>query len=78
MNQAARFLQWLWERHPGRMLGTALGLVAGMVFLAVGFWRALIFAFFVWLGYVWGSAWERREDWRDVIERLLPSRYRDS
>ncbi|WP_438448812.1 DUF2273 domain-containing protein [Gorillibacterium sp. sgz5001074] len=54
----------LWENHKGKILGTAFGFFLGLLYLTVGFWDMLIFAFIVFIGYYMGKK-------RDQGERLV-------
>ena len=60
-----------------RIFGAAAGLLFGILYLFFGFWKTLVFAFFVFAGYMVGRLWDETEDWRDVIERLVPPKYRE-
>lgn len=54
----------LWENHKGKILGAAFGFFLGILYLTVGFWDMLIFAFIVFIGYYMGKK-------RDQGERLI-------
>lgn len=60
-----------------RTLGMLAGALLGMLYLFVGFWKALVFAGFIFAGY-WVGRWlDSQEDWRDVVERLMPNKSRE-
>lgn len=54
----------IWEKHRGKCLGAAYGFFLGILYLIVGFWDMLIFAFIVYIGYYMGKK-------RDDGERLF-------
>ncbi|TBL79874.1 DUF2273 domain-containing protein [Paenibacillus thalictri] len=51
----------LWERRPGAVAGTAIGIFLGVIYLFFGFWDMLIFAFIAFLGYYFGAKTDRKE-----------------
>ncbi|WP_040951340.1 DUF2273 domain-containing protein [Gorillibacterium massiliense] len=48
-------------QHIGKIIGSAFGLLLGLVYLLAGFWDMLIFAFIVFIGYHVGRKLDRRE-----------------
>lgn len=60
----------LWEHQKGACIGTAGGIVLGFLYLIVGFWDTLIFAFIVFIGYYLGKKLDRGEQLFNV-ETLL-------
>jgi len=63
----------LWERHRGAAVGAAAGVFFGVIYLIVGFWDMLVFAFLAILGYYIGSRWDRGElgsGIADLIRRM--------
>lgn len=68
--------KYLWDHHRGTTIGTAFGFFLGFVYLIVGFWDMLIFAFIVFIGYYMGKKLDRGERllnaddlWRWLTER---------
>ena len=66
----------LWELHRGKLLGAAFGFFLGFLYLFVGFWDMLIFAFIVFIGYYIGKKLDQGEQlfqvdhlWRWLSER---------
>lgn len=66
----------LWENHKGKILGAAFGFFLGILYLIVGFWDMLIFAFIVFIGYYMGKKLDQGERlihvevlWRWLSER---------
>jgi uncharacterized membrane protein len=71
------FIPWekLFETHGGRMVGTLFGFVLGFIYLIVGFWKTVVFAMFVGLGYLWGWRLDRREDLEKVVSTILSDKW---
>lgn len=66
----------LWEGHRGKLLGAGFGFLLGLLYLIVGFWDMLIFAFIVFIGYYMGKKLDQGERllhtdhlWRWLSER---------
>jgi hypothetical protein len=66
----------LWEFHKGKLLGAGFGFFLGLLYLIVGFWDMLIFAFIVFIGYYMGKKVDQGERllhievlWRWLSER---------
>ncbi|MBO9609044.1 MAG: DUF2273 domain-containing protein [Paenibacillaceae bacterium] len=60
----------LWERHRGKTIGVAGGILFGLLYLIVGFWDMLIFAFIVFIGYHIGRKLDRKESLLEDAEQL--------
>ena len=58
--------------RKGRLIGAALGFVTGLVYAFSGLWQAVVFLFCVALGYFIGFRVDRKDTWREIIERILP------
>jgi len=76
-------MDWLkqvasWSRSSSRStVGAIAGAILGVLYLIFGFWHMIVFLLFVAAGYTIGRISSRRHDWREVLDRLLPPRYRD-
>lgn len=65
------FLLWAIDNHPGKLIGTSIGLGLGLLMVTLGFWRTLVLALFVTLGFVLGK---RQDDYKSIttwLERNL-------
>ncbi|WP_018132464.1 DUF2273 domain-containing protein [Effusibacillus pohliae] len=60
-----------------RIIGMLAGGLLGLLYLVVGFWKSLVFAGFIFAGYLVGRWLDSQEDWRDVVDRLIPDKSRD-
>lgn len=70
---------WLdiWEKHQGKIIGFSCGIVLGLLYLIVGLWDMLIFAFIVFIGYYVGRKIDRRESLFafDELRRWMTERW---
>lgn len=65
--RVSRFLLWALENHPGKLIGTSLGFVLGLLMVTLGFWRTMVLLLFVIIGYLVGK---RQDDHQDIISWL--------
>lgn len=65
---------WLamWEHHSGKIVGTLCGLLLGLLFIALGFFKALFVLICMCLGFIVGKRIDQREDILDILDRILP------
>lgn len=61
--EISRFLVLALDNHPGKLIGTSIGLVLGLLMVTLGFWRTLVLALFVMLGFVLGK---RQDDYKSI------------
>jgi uncharacterized membrane protein len=59
----ANFFLWAWQNHPGKLTGISLGLILGLLVVALGFWQTLLLGLFVAVGYVLGK---REDDYQSL------------
>jgi uncharacterized membrane protein len=67
----SKFLVWAIDNHPGKLIGTSIGLVLGLLMVTLGFWRTLVLALFAILGFVLGK---RQDDYKFIttwLERII-------
>jgi uncharacterized membrane protein len=62
----------------GKTVGTLAGVILGILYLIFGFWKTLVFVVIVFIGFYIGGRLDKHDDWRDIIDRFVPDRYRDS
>lgn len=60
------FLRML-EEHPGKLIGTSLGLFLGLLVVLLGFWKTLVVFAFVGIGFVLGK---RQDDHKKLFDWL--------
>jgi len=63
----SRFLVWAIDNHPGKLIGTSIGLVLGLLMVTLGFWRTLVLALFAILGFMLGN---RQDDYKSITTWL--------
>ena len=68
-------LREIWQQHSGKMIGSALGLIASVMVIALGFFQAIFIMLCVLAGYVVGKRIDEKEDITEILERLLPPGY---
>ncbi len=61
----------LWENHRGKILGIALGLLVGIGFVCFGFWKTVLLALCIWLGYFIGKKIDAKESIKSFLGRML-------
>lgn len=54
-------LQWFWENHPGKLLGTLLGFMLAVLFILLGFWQTVLLISLCLLGFYLGKCWDEGE-----------------
>ena len=58
--------------HPGKAAGGILGLILGILFLVIGFWRTLLLAFCTLIGYLVGMLYDANFDFEKLFDKILP------
>lgn len=58
--------------RQGRVIGTCIGFIVGILWALLGWWRAAIFLFCLALGYFIGYRLDRKDSWREILERVFP------
>ncbi|MDA8223205.1 MULTISPECIES: DUF2273 domain-containing protein [Desulfosporosinus] len=65
----SQFLVWALESHPGKLFGTSIGFLLGLLLVTLGFWRTLVLALFVVLGFVLGKRQDEHKDISTWLEK---------
>lgn len=65
----------LLEEHPGKVIGGLSGLLLGLIFLLVGFWKTIIFLSFVAIGVYFGRKFDNNERFKDILEEIIPDKF---
>ncbi|HOJ92825.1 MAG TPA: DUF2273 domain-containing protein [Dictyoglomaceae bacterium] len=50
----------IWDQYKGRIIFSILGLIIGILFLTIGFWRTIFLLFVTLLGYFIGVVLDKR------------------
>ncbi|HBM74296.1 MAG TPA: hypothetical protein DD429_01900 [Clostridiaceae bacterium] len=61
------------NKNHGKIIGSILGLALAILMLIIGFFRTLLIALFVLLGYYIGKKIDNKESLIDILDRILPS-----
>ena len=67
----------IWAQYSGRITCTMLAFFIGIVYLIAGFWKMLIFSSLVIAGYFIGQYIDRKESWKDTIDKVFLKRWVD-
>lgn len=62
-NKVMNFLVWAIDNHPGKFIGTAIGLILGLLIVILGFWQTLVIVLFATVGFILGK---RQDDHKDI------------
>lgn len=58
--------------YKGRIIGSLVGLIAGLLWAFLGFWRAVAFLICIFLGFFLGKKIDERGSIRNILERIIP------
>lgn len=75
MNVFSEILQDLWENYRWRLVGTVAGLIIGLLFLFMGFFKTIFLLICIGAGFFIGTKVDHKEDLIDWLDRLLPPGY---
>ncbi len=65
-------LKKLLETSRWRIVGASVGLFVGILFILLGFFRAVFLLFCIGLGFYIGNKMDEGEDLVDLLDNLLP------
>lgn len=65
----------IWNNYRGRLLCSLLGIFVGVLFIWLGFFKALFIIFCLAVGFFIGHKIDNREDLLEWLDRLLPPGY---
>ena len=66
------FFTKAWQEHKGRIVGVSLGLIVGIVFVTIGFWKTVILSICVGIGYWIGGMNDRQERFMNSWIKYCP------
>ena len=66
-NNITQFLLWAVDNHFGKLAGTALGLLCGLLFVVLGLWRTFVLFLFICAGFYLGK---RQDEFQDITAWL--------
>lgn len=67
------FIREIWENHRGKTIGVIFGLIIGLLLINFGFWKTLLLAIMVFIGYVVGNRIDQQDDFKEIIQRFIYS-----
>lgn len=67
----SRFFVWALDNHPGKLIGTSLGFILGLLILILGIWRTLVLFLFVILGFILGKRQDENQSITTWFERNI-------
>lgn len=65
------FLLRTLDEHPGKLIGTLLGFVLGLLVVLLGFWKTLVLFAFVILGFILGKRQDEHKKLFDWLNRFF-------
>jgi uncharacterized membrane protein len=66
-----KILVYVVEEHRGKAIGILLGLVASILFITYGFWRAIFIIFCIVLGYFIGKRLDENKSFDSWIKQMF-------
>lgn len=67
VHKITTFLLRLLDEHPGKLMGTVLGFLLGLLVVLLGFWKTLVLFLFVLIGFILGK---RQDDHKKIFDWL--------
>lgn len=71
----SKFLEEIWQNHSGKLIGTLLGLIVGVLILTFGFFQTVFVVLCATAGFVVGKRIDQKEDIMEILDKLLPPGY---
>lgn len=65
----------LWQNYRGRVLCSIFGLLVGVSFIWLGFFKTIFLIICLSLGFFLGNKVDKKEDLLEWLDRLLPQDY---
>jgi len=69
-----KLLVFVVEEHRGKAIGILLGLLAAILFISYGFWRAIFVMFCIALGYFIGKEIDEKKNFDQWLKRMFKER----
>lgn len=69
-----KFIQTIFTEHRGKALGVLLGLVASILFVSYGFWKAIFIILCIMAGYIVGTKIDEDVDVEAWLRNLFKPR----
>lgn len=65
----------IWNNYRGRLLCSLFGLLIGITFLWLGFFKTIFLLICITAGFFLGNKLDKKEDLLEWLDRLLPPGY---
>lgn len=65
-----KVLTYILESHKGKTIGLFVGLIAGILVINYGFWKALFIVLCIILGFAIGKAIDEDKDFEEVFRKF--------
>lgn len=69
--KVTNFFIWAMNNHPGKFIGTVIGLLLGLLMVTLGLWKTLVLGLFVTVGFILGKRQDEHKDISTWLERFL-------
>lgn len=69
-------LEDLWYENKHALIFCVIGLIIGIMFLTMGFFRTVFLLLLVSIGGFIGHQMDNNENIMDILDRILPENYR--
>lgn len=61
------------SKNQGKIIGSIIGFVLAIFILLIGFFQTLLISLFVFAGYFIGRKIDKKEDFIEFLDKILPS-----
>ena len=58
--------------YRGRIIGSLIGFIAGLLWAFLGFWRAMAFILCIFVGYLVGRKIDHKGSLRELLNKVFP------
>ncbi|MGE5371556.1 MAG: DUF2273 domain-containing protein [Solirubrobacterales bacterium] len=65
-----KWVAWVVENHLGKAIGLAFGIIAGVLIISFGFWKALFFMFCIAMGFAVGKVMDDNGSLSEWIDKF--------
>jgi uncharacterized membrane protein len=69
------WFEWF-QQNAGRIVGGAIGLLLGIVYLFFGFFQMFIFGMIVFICYFTGKQRDQKVDLKYVLTQIFPDKFK--
>lgn len=62
---------WSFTEHPGKFFGSGIGFFFGLLFVIIGFWRAVVLTLFIIIGFVIGKRYDEHKNLGHWLDKFF-------